>query len=240
MASRPSNDASRELISKAPIAPKLVSEISSLNEIGRKFGTDKSSFGKQGGAEGAGHDYLRFYEQFLESRRRNVRKVLEIGVQKGASLRMWQEYFPDARIYGLDIAESALKITGERIDVRLLDQSDAEALRRFAVSEGPFDVIVEDGSHRWEHQIISLQVLLDFVRPGGVYIVEDLHTSYSPAFGTPGGVTGVEYVLKCCEKVIAENRLKAAGPDANFMMLVGEKIDYVTLYRRAAAFFLRS
>lgn len=210
-----------------------------LNELGRRFGTDKSSFGKQGGAAGGGHDYLRRYEQFLEPRRANVRRVLEVGVQRGASLRMWEAYFTEAKVYGLDIAESALLVTGERIEVRLLDQSDRVSLDEFATSEGPFDVIIEDGSHFWEHQIIGIQTLLPHVTSGGVYIVEDLHTSYSREFGTKGAPTGVDYVLRCAEHVIAERSLAPTGADAEFLAMMVERVESMTAFRRAAAFFIR-
>ena len=92
----------------------------------------------------------------------------------------------------------------------MVDQSDAAALQAFAEQNGPFDLIVEDGSHIWSHQIIGLQILLPHLRPGGQYIVEDLHTSYAAEFGETGGVTGVQYVLKCCEKVLGSSRVRSS------------------------------
>ncbi len=156
--------------------------MSILNDLGLKHRTDKATDGKRG-ESGRGHDYLSVYERFLAPLRLDAKTVLEIGVQKGASLRVWEEYFPNAVIHGIDIAESALRAARDRIRVSLVDQSDANALHQFASEHGPFDVIVEDGSHIWSHQIISLQTLLPFVRPGGYYIVEDLHTSYSRSSG---------------------------------------------------------
>lgn len=140
--------------------------MSLLNELGLKYRTDKAVDGKRG-EPGKGHDYLRIYERFSVLERTEVLKVLEIGVQKGASIRMWEEYFPNATIYGLDIAESALNVTGDRIRIQLVDQSDAAALQAFAEQNGPFDLIVEDGSHIWSHQIIGLQTLLPHLKPGG-------------------------------------------------------------------------
>lgn len=209
--------------------------MSLLNELGKKYRTDKATDGKRG-EEGRGHDYLRLYERFSRTDRESVRSVLEIGVQKGASIRMWQEYFPNAQIYGLDISESALAVTGERISISLVDQSDADALEAFANQYGPFDLIVEDGSHIWSHQITSLRVLLKHVKPGGQYIVEDLHTSYAADFGSAGEETGVQYVLKCCEKIIGGTRVNTTDP---FLATLSERIDSVMAMRYAAVFFCK-
>lgn len=212
--------------------------MSFLNELGLKYRTDKAVDGKKGEA-GKGHDYLRVYERFSARERQDVRKVLEIGVQKGASIRMWQEYFPSAEIYGLDIAASALNVTGDRIHIELLDQSDAVALDAFATRNGPFDLIIEDGSHLWSHQIVGMQTLLRHVRPGGQYIVEDLHTSYSADFGSPNEVTGVQYVLKCCEKVLGSSRVRTSELEDPFLHTLSDKVDSVMALRHAAVFFVK-
>jgi trans-aconitate methyltransferase len=209
--------------------------MSLLNELGIKHKTDKGTHGKRG-EPGKGHNYLRTYERHLPADRHMVRRVLEIGVQRGSSIRMWEEYFPNAQIYGLDIAETALSVTGERITIGLVDQSDAAALDAFAREFGPFDLIVEDGSHIWSHQIISLQTLLQHVAPRGRYIVEDLHTSFSPEFGTGGGVTGIHYVLSCCEKILGAERVRT---DDAFLNVLHEKVDSVMVMRNAAMFFCR-
>jgi hypothetical protein len=210
-----------------------------LNEIGRKFGTDKSSFGKQGGAAGAGHDYLRIYEKFLTPYRDTALKVLEIGVQRGASLKTWEEFFPKAQIYGLDINPDTLKLTGGRIETRLVDQSDAAALTAFAQECGPFDVVIEDGSHIWSHQITSIKALISHVKPGGVYIVEDLNTSQVASFGSPGERTGVDFLLLACRRLVSDGFKGFPPEDNGFMRFIVDTVDYVSVLHHSAAFFLR-
>lgn len=212
--------------------------MSLLNELGLKYRTDKAVDGKRG-EPGKGHDYLRVYERFSKLERAQVSKVLEIGVQKGASIRMWAEYFPNATVFGLDIAESALNVTGDRIQIQLLDQSDAAALETFARENGPFDLIVEDGSHIWSHQIIGMQTLIPHLAAGGQYIVEDLHTSYSADFGQPGGTTGVQYVLCCCEKIAGGNRVSSTDASDRLLPVLDSKIDSVMVLRHAAVFFAK-
>lgn len=209
--------------------------MSLLNELGIKYRTDKGTNSKRG-VPGEGHDYLTTYERYLPIDRHDVRRVLEIGVKKGASIRMWQDYFPGARIYGLDIDERALRVEGPRIKIGLVDQSDSAALEAFAQEFGPFDLIVDDGSHVWSHQILSLQTLLKHVGPRGCYIVEDLQTSFSPEFGTPDGPTGIEYVLRCCEKVLGGNRVRTDDP---FVRTLSDKVESVITLRKAAMFICR-
>src|ERR1700712_2107712 len=91
-----------------------------LDAIGTRWGTDKSALG---------HNFLVFYEKFLNGlRNRGNLRVLEIGVYSGASLRMWEEYFPNAVIVGLDINPEARVHASPRCPVVIADQSDIAAL----------------------------------------------------------------------------------------------------------------
>jgi predicted O-methyltransferase YrrM len=157
-------------------ATKQASEISSLpkfshrslNEIGLAVGTDKSS---------QHHDYLGFYELALRGQSK-IDRLLEIGVYHGASVRMWCEFLPNAQIVGLDVNQTATAHADERIAIEIGDQADPATLRRLVAVHGPFDVIVDDGSHIWTHQIVSFETLFPLLAPGGLYILEDVHTSY--------------------------------------------------------------
>jgi hypothetical protein len=143
-----------------------------LKPIAAKYGSDKCSW----------HSYGRIYDQLFEWEA--VRKILEIGIgckevmgeayENGASLRMWAEYFPDAEIYGLDIRAEALVNQG-RIHSFQCDQGKVSSLlaAREAVGTG-FDLIVDDGSHQPEHQILSACVLSPCLAPSGRYVIEDV------------------------------------------------------------------
>jgi Methyltransferase domain len=109
---------------------------------------------------------------------------LEIGVFRGGSLRMWRDFFaPGSRLTFLDIdpACKALEIPG--VDIRIGDQTDVAFLTQTSAECGPFDVIVDDGGHRMEHQLTSFHALWSSLKDGGLYIVEDTHSSYWPGFG---------------------------------------------------------
>jgi hypothetical protein len=141
----------------------------SLNEIALSTGTDKSD---------RHHGYIRLYEQYFADRRHDALTLLEIGVAHGASLRMWQEFLPKARIYGLDRNPNCTVFSGNRIEVFIGDQSDPQFLGDVIDRIGALDIVIDDGSHVGEHQIESFESLFPAVREGGLYVVEDLHTSY--------------------------------------------------------------
>lgn len=142
-----------------------------LNEIGVRYNTDKSSIA---------HNFLDFYEQLLYGKQINT--VLEIGIYEGASLKMWAEYYHKAQIYGFDIDPSVL-VNGGNIKSYLCDQSDSKQLYDTIMENGiDPDLVIEDGSHLWSHQIITFNTIFPLLKTGAIYIVEDLHTSYMPDY----------------------------------------------------------
>ena len=165
--------------------------MSLLCDLANKYRTDK-------GTDGPGyHGFAPFYAKFWESERYAVSALLEIGVNDGlgktmnhgSSQRMFQDYFPNAVIYGADINDKFLFNEG-RIVTFKADQADEKGflaqLARFAPGRGSFDVIIDDGSHNVIHQQVTIGFLFPKVRPGGWYVVEDLHTS-NWGWGLPPG-----------------------------------------------------
>ena len=145
-----------------------------LDEIAKFYGTDKSS---------EIHDYCRKYEKYLSFHRYDNIKILEIGVLGGQSLRMWKEYFLCSHILGIDITPECKQYEEDRIQIEIGSQIDEEFLKRISEQYGPFDMILDDGSHVNSHVIYSFEHLFDAVRSGGVYIVEDACTSYWASWG---------------------------------------------------------
>jgi hypothetical protein len=125
------------------------------------------------------HRYLEFYESsFAELGR--VAAVLEFGVFKGDSIRWLAERFPDAAIIGCDIVPpQASWPQSSRIEYVTIDQGSVEQLRQFFEERAlQFDLVIEDGSHQPIHQRNCLVETLPHVRPDGLYVLEDLHTSH--------------------------------------------------------------
>lgn len=123
----------------------------SLDEIGQKYGTDKMT-----GVSAKMHGYLPQYEFFFRHLRDDPVTLCEIGVYKGASLSTWRDYFSRGQIIGIDINQDTLQYRGDRVDVEIVDQANKVQLAAFAQKYGPFDIVIDDGSHRWDHQRISV------------------------------------------------------------------------------------
>ncbi|GAA1295039.1 class I SAM-dependent methyltransferase [Saccharothrix xinjiangensis] len=138
---------------------------------------------------GSLHWFTPHYDRHFRDYRGEQVKVLEIGIGGyhhpewgGGSLRMWKHFFPRGQIYGLDVVDKS-HVDELRIRTFQGDQSDAEFLVALAEEHGPFDIVIDDGSHINDHVRTSFQALFPHVRPGGLYVVEDMWTAYWPGFG---------------------------------------------------------
>ena len=135
-------------------------------EVGKKHGTDKVTH----------HGYQFFYPRYLEPFRDQKFKMLEIGYGTGASARMWEDYFPSAEVFVMDIGECGK--TG-RHEVLQGDQGNMADLRKVAEAVGSARLVVDDGSHHPFHQFETFNFLFrNLVEPGGVYIIEDVECNY--------------------------------------------------------------
>lgn len=163
-----------------------------LMEFAKLYGTDKLD-----------HGYIPYYEIHLPKK---VDKLLEIGVFKGASANMWNDYFPaPSEIHVMDLFMEFPRVKNELASQGIIcyqgDQSNYDDLYKI---EPMFDVIIEDGSHRSDHQQITFKHLFfNNLRSGGVYVCEDLHCC-KESFYWAGGIERFEdtflYVLQNWDK----------------------------------------
>jgi hypothetical protein len=111
-------------------------------------------------------------------------RFLEIGVSHGGSLQLWRRYFgPDAAIWGVDNNPECAAIDDPDLEVRIGSQADRGFLLGVVAAMGGVDIVLDDGSHRADDQRASFDILFPVLSDGGLYVVEDLHTSYSEPFG---------------------------------------------------------
>jgi hypothetical protein len=142
--------------------------------------------------------YERHFAKFVD---RPV-NMLEIGVFEGGSLQMWKQYFgPAARIVGIDI-DPVRKFQEGQITVEIGDQSDPEFLASLNRRYGPFDVVLDDGSHRMEDMAATFRHLYPLMSPAGVYAVEDMHTCYWESY--EGGLRRDGTFIEICKGLIDE------------------------------------
>lgn len=140
--------------------------------------------------------YFEIYDRHFSKFRGQEISLLEFGVLHGGSLQMWKQYFgPRAKIYGVDINPRCLSLAEENITVLMADQDNRESLHAIKNALPPFDIIIDDGGHTMTQQINTFEELFPHLKTDGVYLAEDLHTSYWPGFGggykNPG--TFIEY-----------------------------------------------
>jgi hypothetical protein len=123
---------------------------------------------------------LAFYKRLLTGLDREPQSIMEIGVKGGGSTAFWKALFPRASVVGVDIklrrwlqaqpsADGVVYLQGDQTDIAFLEES--------AAKYGPFDVVIDDGSHVTDHVASTLKCLLPHVRPGGLYVIEDTHSS---------------------------------------------------------------
>ncbi len=173
-----------------------------LTTIANRVGSDK------GTTTYCSHGYTRVYEALLGPARDVPLKIAEIGLmhvytqaenagrhkEDGCpSLSMWAKYLPHAAVFGLDLVDFT-GLSTERIHIAQGDQGSREDLGAFAIKYGPFDAIIDDGSHASHHQQITLGALFPYLVPGGAYIVEDLH--FQPQELEVAGITRTRDFLR--------------------------------------------
>jgi cephalosporin hydroxylase len=145
--------------------------------------------------------YFPVYERHFARFRNQPVTMLEIGVGQGGSLQMWKRYLgPFAQIIGMEIRAAAKDYEEDQIHVRIGDQGDPSFLAGVVREFGPFDIVLDDGSHRMDHIHASFKALYPAVRHNGVYLVEDLHTAYSERFG--GGYKNPASFIETCKDLV--------------------------------------
>ncbi|MBF0271300.1 MAG: methyltransferase domain-containing protein [Magnetococcales bacterium] len=139
--------------------------------------------------------YFEIYERHFSRFRGKPVSLLEFGVYHGGSLQMWKHYFgPQARIYGVDVDPRCVELGEENIQILIADQEDRESLRAIKSALPRFDIIIDDGGHTMTQQIVTIEEMYAHLNNGGIYLIEDLHTSYMPAYG--GGYRNPESFIE--------------------------------------------
>lgn len=145
-----------------------------LRDIGYKYGTDKVGIHRFDN-----RTFLDIYEMYFDHLKADPITILELGVLNGSSLKVWEEYFPNGNIIGLDIDPEKTSYETSRTKIYSGSQDDAQIINNIKKDypEG-LDIVIDDASHLNSLTIASFELLFDFVKPGGLYIIEDTHCTY--------------------------------------------------------------
>lgn len=155
-------------------ADNLRADSGLLSRLGVECRTDKSCHNLTDGL-----NYLDVYEPYFSQFSQQPVRLLEIGVRDGSSLRLWQRYFVNAEIIvGIDIDPGCEKISIPKCCIEIGDQADPAFLRKVTEQYGPFDIVIDDGSHINADIVASFEELWAAVSANGIYVIEDLNNSY--------------------------------------------------------------
>jgi hypothetical protein len=128
--------------------------------------------------------YFDIYHRYFEKFRGKDVVVLEFGVSHGGSLQMWKSYFgKKARIIGVDINPECKELAEQQIEIYIGSQEDPLFLKKLMDKIGAVDILIDDGGHTMLQQNTTFDATYSYVKPGGIYLAEDLHTSYWSEFG---------------------------------------------------------
>jgi limonene-1,2-epoxide hydrolase len=152
------------------------------------------------------HNYFDVYDRYFAPLRMPTRtrpiRFLEIGVQSGGSIKLWQHYFGKNNLHytGIDINKNCLQFAEPGVDIVIGDQSSPEFWAEFARAHGDFDVILDDGGHSMQQQIVTFKEAWPLLRFGGVFMTEDLHTSYWRDYG--GGLGNADSFVSFTKTIV--------------------------------------
>ena len=196
----------------------------SLEDLGRKYRTGKMT-----------HRYLPQFERFLAPFRNEAFDLLEFGVKEGASIRMWHEYFPVAQIVGVDIRSVEIEDDLPRYSFFQGSQADLTLLQMLA-QRYKFRLIVDDGSHFWAHQIFTFQTMFPWLAPGGIYICEDILTSYgtlAERYQRGASESAADYFFRVAQAFVGGTARKLTQDEDPLLHFIVNKIRDITFIRHA-------
>ena len=219
------------------------------DEYAKNCGTDKSS---------EFHNYTEIYERYFAATRNEVKSLLEIGVWHGESLKLWQQYFPNAKIVGVDVMPDCRQYETDRAKVIIADATKQlqfpmdvyewlmGAFKPNEVNPSvEFDIIIDDGSHHNDHVIKSFELLFPNVKAGGYYIVEDTSCSYfEKHFG--GGLKSANSMVEYFKAKVDEMhfngyRGETYRSDRKYLIeqatAAGVELSYYSLHIKSIAFY---
>jgi hypothetical protein len=151
-----------------------------LSSLANKYASDKGTrIPNDGLHHGPRLHFTPVYHKYFESIREQPLNFLEIGIGSGPSLKMWYDYFPNAKIHAIDINDST-RYENHRVRTYIGNQEDRRSLATMMHQIGIVDAIIDDGGHMMGQQQVSLGYLFPKLKEGGIYFLEDLHTSFWP------------------------------------------------------------
>jgi len=158
---------------------------SELCEIGKKYDTDKSSQRNNVSNIRHCHPYTLFYNDLFKNKRDKKLKIAELGILDGSSLLMWKEYFENAEIYGFEYDNNFINNFKQNFNNDRVTLSNIDVTNKYSIIEAfnelniLYDIIIDDSTHQFEDQINVIENTYQYLKPGGILIIEDIFKLYN-------------------------------------------------------------
>ena len=180
-------------------------------------------------------NFFCIYDDLLKKFKNRDVTLVEIGVASGGSLFMWKNYFGNkARIIGIDFNPGSKKWEKHGFEIYIGNQSDPKFWKEFFEKIGKIDILIDDGGHTNEQQIVTFLNTFENINEEGLIIIEDTHTSYMKEFGNPSKYSFMNF----CKKIIDEQNSKSIIDLAHKKYL---KLIYkIEIYQSLVAFHFNS
>ena len=176
--------------------------------------------------------YFPIYEKLFEKYKNKEITFVEIGVLDGGSLEMWKKYFgKNSRIIGIDNNPECKKFENQNYEIFIGSQSDPKFWSNFFSKVGDVDIILDDGGHTNDQQIITLIESIEHIKNGGLHVVEDTHTSYQKHYGNPYKYSFINFSKKTVDDI------NSAFPNIkNFNYTLNKRIYSIEFFESIVAF----
>ena len=198
-----------------------------LDVVGVIEGTNKSS------TYHAAMEFLRHYDRYFAPWRDEPINFMEIGLASGASVATWKSYFRKAKIIGVDNNPKCAAFADDRVTIEIGSQDDPEFLE-YVCAKFPPTIVVDDGSHQADHIMTSFKTIFPKLRPGGLYVIEDISIHFGPnasSFKGSAPEWTTDYFLRLAKSVIA--RSPQDEVEQNPVRPILADVDSVDFYRSA-------
>jgi len=204
-----------------------------LEGISKGLETDKKEFFKinKKNKKIMGSFFTKWYDFYFDKIKDRKLNILEIGVANGDSLKMWKILFVNSKIYGIDIDKNKKKLENnpglEGVNIFIGDQSSKYFLKKVCQNiKNGFDIIIDDGSHITGHQIFSFEYLFPKLNKGGIYVIEDVHTSYIKEFRKGSCKNTINYFKKKIDDINVNGKIKKYYNNYNILNETKNKLSY--------------
>jgi hypothetical protein len=152
--------------------------------------------------------HAHYYDEAFSHLRYELTSLLEIGINRGGSIKVWNDFFVNAEIYGIDSRYTCIRRLEEEGEKRIhavrMDIGDKEKLAEWAVGK-EFDIVIDDASHNNNHQIIAFETLWPHIKSGGYYVIEDTFVSWNDKHINPDYPILGEYLADLIKPISIRN-----------------------------------